>query len=132
MTKSLLVTLAALALGGCSTVGSLGIVSKSSLDSAAMLREGRPFKEVGPASGKACRYFLLSVLPWGDADIQTATDRALAGAGGGDALINVTTQNSLYGFLPIYSVFSYTCTEVKGTAIKFEQPEPPKKPRAKG
>jgi hypothetical protein len=39
----------------------------------------------------------------------------------GDALINVTVSNSLYGFVPIYNVFSYTCTDVNGIAIKFEK-----------
>jgi hypothetical protein len=39
---------------------------------------------------------------------------------GGDALVNVSTATSLYGFVPVYNVFSFTCTTVKGTAIKFE------------
>jgi hypothetical protein len=39
---------------------------------------------------------------------------------GGDALINVTVTSSLYGFIPIYNVYSYTCTEVKGVAVKFQ------------
>lgn len=120
MRKYFLIGLAVLALGGCSTVGSLGIVARSSSDAASMLKNGRPFKEVGLAEGRACRYFLLGAIPFGDADVQTATDRALASIGGGDALLNVTTQNSLYGFIPVYNVWSQSCTTVKGMAIRFQ------------
>jgi hypothetical protein len=119
MRKIVMLVAAAAVFSGCSTVGSLSVIARSSSDAAGMLRAGRPFKEVGFAQGRACRYFLFAIFPWGDADIQTATDRALASVGGGDALINVTTQNSLYGFIPIYNVFSESCTTVKGTAIRF-------------
>jgi hypothetical protein len=119
--KHLLIPPAALALGGCSTVGSLGIVARSSSDAASLLKNGRPFKEAGFAQGRACRYFLLGIIPFGDADIQTAADRALASVGGGDALINVTTENSLYGFIPVYNICSQSCTTVKGMAIRFQE-----------
>ena len=59
------------------------------------------------------------MIPWGNSDVQTAVDRALAPTGG-DALVNVATSSSLYGFLPIYNVFSFTCTRVKGTAVKLD------------
>jgi len=39
-------------------------------------------------------------------------------------LLNVSVSSSLYGFIPIYNVFSYTCTNVKGIAIKFEEKKP--------
>jgi hypothetical protein len=39
---------------------------------------------------------------------------------GGDALMNVTTSSSLYGFAPLFNVFSFTCTSIRGTAVKFE------------
>jgi hypothetical protein len=32
----------------------------------------------------------------------------------------VSVETSLYGFIPIYNVYSFTCTTVKGIAIKFE------------
>jgi bacteriorhodopsin len=39
---------------------------------------------------------------------------------GGDALLNVSVETSLYGFIPIYNVYSFTCTTVRGIAVKFE------------
>jgi hypothetical protein len=47
-----------------------------------------------------------------------AVDEALAKSGG-DALINVSVTTSLYGFIPLYNIFSFTCTTVRGVAIKF-------------
>ena len=76
-------------------------------------------KDLGPAEGQACRYFIIAVVPWGNSDVQTAVDKALAPSGG-DALVNVTTSTSLYGFIPVYNVLSFTCTTVKGTAIKLD------------
>jgi len=108
-----------LALAGCTSVGSLGLITKSSADPYQAIKKSNSYKTVGYAQGEACRYFALAVIPWGNSDIQTAVDKALA-TSDGDALINVTTATSLYGFVPIYNVFSFTCTTVKGTAIKFE------------
>lgn len=113
------IVVAVLLLGGCVSVGQLGIITKSSSDAAGLLRSGRQFKELGPAEGKACRHFFLAAIPWGNADIQAAVDNALDPIGG-DALINVTTSNSLYGFIPIYNVYSFACTTVRGTAIKLQ------------
>jgi hypothetical protein len=107
-------------LTGCTSVGTLGMVTKSTGDPGAILRTPHTYKELGPVKGEACRFFLLAILPWGDATFSTATDDALSKAGG-DALINVTVSNSLYGFIPIYNVFTYTCTEVNGIAIKFDK-----------
>jgi hypothetical protein len=108
-----------LSLTSCTSVGSLGIITKGSVDPASVIGKSRSFKELGAAEGQACRYFLLAVIPWGDSDIQTAVDRALQPSEG-DALVNVSTATSLYGFVPIYNVFSFTCTTVKGTAVKLE------------
>ena len=108
-----------LSLMGCVSVGSLGVVTKSSLDPASVLKTSHSAKDLGPAEGRACRYFLINVVPWGNSDVQTAVDKALAPSGG-DALVNVTTSSSLYGFIPVYNVFSFTCTSVKGTAVKLE------------
>lgn len=107
-------------LAGCTSVGTVGIVTKSSAEPVSILKNGQAYKELGVAQGEACRFFLLGIFPWGDATFSTAVDDALSKAGG-DAMVNVTVSNSLYGFLPVfYNVFSYTCTDVKGIAVKFE------------
>lgn len=116
---SLLIALCIVA--GCTSVGSLGIVTKSTIDPTSLLKSGRPYKELGPASGDACRYFLLAIIPWGNSSFSTAVDKALKEKDG-DALINVTVSSSLYGFIPIYNIFSYTCTTVSGIAVKYENP----------
>ena len=103
---------------GCSSTGRLGIVTKSSADPAELLKSSQGYEDLGQVEGQACRYFLLAIIPWGKSDIEKAVDNALKGTGG-DALINVSAESSLYGFIPIYNVFSFTCTTVKGTAIKF-------------
>jgi len=120
MKGKIILLLMAVLLTGCTSIGTLGIVMKSTGDPGAMLRDTQPYKELGPAQGEACRFFLLGVVPWGNATISTAVDDALT-KGGGDALINVTVSNSLYGFIPIYNIFCYTCTDVNGIAIKFEK-----------
>lgn len=127
MKKSLFapLLLAAVVLGGCTTVGSLGIVSKSSIEAPQMMREGRPYTVIGPAQGSSCRYIILGVFPVGTGDVQTSTDLALKSVGGGDALLNVTTETSLYSFIPIYNVYAESCIVVKGTAIKFQSGPPP-------
>lgn len=104
---------------GCTSVGSLGIIAKSSADPLQTLQHNKKVEVIGPAQGRACRYFLLAVIPWGNSDIQAAVDDALSKSGG-DALINVSTATSLYGFVPIYNVFSFTCTTVIGTAVKLD------------
>jgi hypothetical protein len=106
-------------LGGCSSSGTLGIVTKSSADPASLLRSGRDFKELGPVKAKVCRHFVLAIIPWGEADFGLAVDKALVERGG-DALLNVTVETNLYGFIPIYNVYSFTCTKVQGIAVKFE------------
>jgi hypothetical protein len=111
--------MASFILAACSSFGTLGIVTKSSADPGSLLRSGRAFKEIGPAEGEACRYFVLAIIPFGDSAFSTAVDNALSSSGG-DALINVSVSSSLYGFIPIYNVFSFTCTSVRGVAIKFE------------
>ncbi|MEO5955790.1 MAG: hypothetical protein ABIR36_08910 [Nitrospiraceae bacterium] len=104
---------------GCSSSGTLGIVTRSTADAGGLLKAGRSFQDLGPAEGTACRHFVLAIIPWGDSTFSTAVDNALQQKGG-DALINVTVTSSLYGFIPIYNVYSFTCTEVKGVAVKFQ------------
>ena len=108
-----------LALAGCVSVGSLGVITKSSVDPASLFKTAHTVKDLGPAEGQACRYFVIAVVPFGNSDVQTAVDKALAPTGG-DALVNVTTSTSLYGFIPVYNVLSFTCTTVKGTSVKLE------------
>jgi len=119
ITRIQLFLLFTLIFAGCTSVGTLGIVTKTMGDAGASLRSGRAYHEVGAAEGQACRFFLLAIIPWGDSTLSTAVNNALAEKGG-DALINVTVSSSLYGFIPIYNVFSFTCTTVQGIAIKFE------------
>ena len=108
-------------LAACSSTGNLGMVTKSVAEPGSLLTSSQPYKVIGPTKGKACRYFLLGIIPWGDSTLKTAMDKALAETGG-DALINLSVSTSLYGFVPIYNVFCFTCTTVEGIAIKFETP----------
>ena len=118
LVKSLLLLFSVLFLVACSSTGTLGIVTKSSADPLKLIKSSQNFEEIGPTKGKACRYFLLAIIPWGASDMEKAIDEALAKSGG-DALVNVSVTSSLYGFIPLYNVFSYTCTTVQGIAIKF-------------
>jgi hypothetical protein len=111
------ITLAVLVASGCSSTGTLGLVSIGGSSTA--LKSGQSFKDLGAASGKSCRYFLLGIIPWGDGTPSDATRDALQKSGG-DALLNTTVETSLYGLIPIYQLFAWTCTTISGTAIKFE------------
>lgn len=111
--------LCCLVFASCSSSGTLGIITKPTADAAALLRSGRPFQELGPVEGQKCRHFVLAIVPWGEGDVVHAVEEALAEKGG-DALINVSVETSLYGFVPIYNIYSFTCTTVKGVAIKFQ------------
>ena len=113
-----LLALAAIA-GGCTSVGHLGIVTRASANNADMLKSGVAFEEIGPAEGSACRHFVVAVIPFGNSTFSTAVEDALAQKGG-DALLNVTVTSSLYGFVPIYNVYSFTCTSVQGVAVKYK------------
>ncbi len=104
---------------GCTSMGTLGMITKSEADPVSILKSGRSYKELGPASGNACKYILLSIVPWGDSDLETAVRRALKKSNG-DALVNVSVASSLYSFLPIYNIVSVSCTAVKGIAVKYQ------------
>lgn len=117
---STLVLIGSLVMVGCTSTGNLGIVTKPSADNAERLRSGVKFEELGPAEGSACRHFVIAVIPFGDSSFSKAVEKALA-QHGGDALINVTVSSSLYGFIPIYNVYSFTCTSVSGIAVKYKQ-----------
>jgi hypothetical protein len=104
---------------GCTSVGTVGMVTKNMTDPGALLRNGQPYEEIGTAEGEACRFIILSLVPLGNSAFSTAVEEALENSKG-DALLNVAVSSSLYGF-PIYNIFSYTCTRVRGTAIRFEK-----------
>jgi hypothetical protein len=120
MKKCICLLVTMLLLAGCTTTGNLGLVTKSTGDPGALLRNSQSYKELGLVEGEACRFFFLAILPWGDSSFSTAVDQAL-GTVGGDALMNVSVSSSLYGFIPIYNIFTYTCTNIRGIAIKFEK-----------
>ena len=103
---------------GCTSVGTVGLMTKSGASPVDLVRGGK-YEELGPAEATSCRWLLIGVIPYGNADPGHVMEQALASTGG-DALLNVSTANSLYGFVPIYNVFSITCTTVKGTAIRFQ------------
>lgn len=67
---------------------------------------------------RSCRYFLINLIPWGDATVTTAMDKALVGTGG-DAILNASITTSMYGVFPIYNVFQVSCTTVSGSAVRF-------------
>ena len=107
----------AVSLSGCTSVGSAGLMVKSAANPLELARGGS-FHELGAVEATACRYLVLGVLPLGNADPGHVLEKALASTGA-DALLNVATSNSHYGFVPVYNVFSITCTTLKGTAIKW-------------
>jgi hypothetical protein len=122
MAKLVVLAMLLMMLVGCTSVGNLGMVTKSMGDPGSVLRNGQPYTEIGPAEGEACRFFLLAALPFGDSTFSSAVEEALS-KHNADALLNVTVSSSLYGFIPIYNICSYTCTNVKGIAIRFDKKE---------
>jgi hypothetical protein len=108
----------AVSLSGCTSVGSAGLMVKPAANPLELARGGS-FRELGAVEATACRSLIVGVLPLGNADPGHVLEKALASTGA-DALLNVATSNSHYGFVPVYNVFSITCTTLKGTAIKFE------------
>ena len=94
------------------------------MDPVAMVKTPHTVKELGPVQGEACRYFLLAADSClAKSDLQVAVDQAARQNWRG-CLVNVAVASGLYGFVPIYNLFSYTCTTVKGTAVKFEEVSP--------
>lgn len=109
-----------LALAGCTSVGQVGMMTPPTANVGAIINEARSYTEIGPVEGEACRYFALGVAPWGNSTSTNAMENALTGTGG-DAIINASVETSLYGFIPIYNLFTYTCTTVRGIAISFDE-----------
>ena len=118
MKKTIILLVTILFIASCASTGNLGMVTKSQANPSSLLSSSHSFKEIGLVNGQACRFFLLGVAPWGNSTFSQAIDNALEN--GGDALINVSVTSSLYGFVPIYNIFCYTCTNVEGIAIEFQ------------
>jgi hypothetical protein len=118
--RLLSVPLLAAVVASCTSVGQVGMMTTPAGDVGSIIREARSYRELGPVEGQACRNFVLGIIPWGDSTASKAMENALAEVGG-DAIINVSVETSLYGFLPIYNIFANTCTTVRGIAIKFDQ-----------
>ncbi len=119
MRTSVIAAAAGFILAGCTSVGQVGMMTPPTANVGAIINEARTYTEIGPVEGEACRYFALGVVPWGDSTSTKAMENALAGTGG-DAIINASVETSLYGFIPIYNAFAYTCTTVRGIAIKLD------------
>ncbi len=117
MKKMIFLLVVILLIASCASTSNLGVVTKSQADPASLLTSSQTFEEIGMVRGKACRFFLVGIIPWGDSTVTRAVDNALES--GGDAMINVSVTSSLYGFVPIYNIFCFTCTEVEGIAIEF-------------
>ena len=88
---------------------------------AALLFAAAGCVSVGSVEASACRYFVLAIIPFGDSTFSTAVENALKESDA-DVLLNVSTSSSLYGFVPLYNLFSFTCTSVQGTAVKIDAP----------
>ncbi len=119
MRTSVITAAVGLILAGCTSVGQVGMMTTPSANVGAIISEARTYQELGSVQGEACRYFALGVAPWGDSTASKAMENALASVGG-DAIINASIETSLYGFIPIYNAFTYTCTTVRGIAIKLD------------
>ncbi len=119
MLRSSAALLGLLSLSGCVSTGSVGILTKSGANPGELITGAHPYEELGPTGGRACRFFALSLIPWGDSALSTAVDEALTESGG-DALLDSIVSSSLFGFIPYYNVFAFTCTSVRGMAIRFE------------
>jgi hypothetical protein len=89
-----LIAMVVIVLAGCSSSGTLGIMTRSSANPATLLKSGRTFQEVGPVEGQACRHFVLAIIPWRQSDFAHAVDQVLGQKGGG-ALLNVSIETSL-------------------------------------
>jgi len=110
-------------LSSCTSTGSLGLLTNSETESDLGPHDSHRFHRVGTEiTGTACRHFILGIIPWGDSDVETALRHALQAhpSLNADGLVHVTTETSLYGFLPLYDVYTLTCTTVKGIPIRFD------------
>jgi hypothetical protein len=108
---------------GCTSTGSIGLLSDSETETDLGPHDSHLFHRVGrQIEGRACRHFILGVIPWGDSDLESAMRDAFKKNPSlhADGLVHVTTATSLYNFFPLYNVYTLTCTTVRGTPIRFD------------
>ena len=108
---------------GCTSTGTLGLLSNSETEADLGPHDSHKFHRVGAEiTGTACRHFILGLVPWGDSDMETAMRDAFKKNPSlhADGLVHVSTSTSLYNFFPLYNVYTLTCTTVKGIPIRFD------------
>ncbi|MGC8528898.1 MAG: hypothetical protein ACP5OP_01685 [Leptospirillia bacterium] len=108
---------------GCTSTGSIGLLSDSETETDLGPHDSHVFHRVGhPIEGRACRHFILGIIPWGDSDLESAMRDAFKKNPSlhADGLVHVATSTSLYNFFPLYNVYTLTCTTVRGTPIRFD------------
>jgi len=110
---------ALLMVAGCSSEGTLGMVTKSSADTTSILKSGWAYKEIGPVRAQSCMHSPFGIAVLGDSDFATVVEEALKTVDG-DALLYVTASHSLRGLGYLFTIYAITCTTVEGVAIKFE------------
>jgi hypothetical protein len=114
---------ALIGLAGCTSTGTLGLLSSSETEADLGPHDSHRFHRVGSEiTGTACRHFILGLVPWGDSDVETAMRDAFRKNPSlqADGLVHVSTSTSLYNFFPLYNVYTLTCTTVKGIPIRFD------------
>ena len=119
---------------GCTSTGSIGLLSRSETEADLGPHDSHKFHRVGnQIEGTACRHFILGLIPWGDSDLETAMKNAFKKNPSlhPDGLIHVTTSTSLYNFFPLYNVYTLTCTTVRGVPVRFDHSPTGKKGKDK-
>lgn len=101
----------------CSSTSTHALLTRPMADPAGLIRSQNDIQDLGTVKGRACRYFILAILPLGNSSLGNALDNALDESGG-DAIVNASVTSSLYGFIPYYNLLAFTCTTVQGVAIK--------------
>ncbi len=105
---------------GCSSTSTHALLTRPIADPAGLIRNQNDIQDLGAVKGRACRYFILAILPLGNSSLGNAMENALAESGG-DAIVNASVTSSLYGFIPYYNLLAFTCTTVQGVAIKITE-----------
>ena len=119
---------------GCTSTGTLGLLSNSETETDLGPHDSHIFHRVGAQiEGRACRHFILGLVPWGDSDLESAMRDAFRKNPSlhADGLVHVSTSTSLYNFFPLYNVYTLTCTTVRGTPIRFDHSPAKSAPSAK-
>jgi hypothetical protein len=97
----------------CLLVSSCGHISGGVAPSTEPLVPGS-YRELGPAQGQDCVYYLLGFIPLSDGnETKDAVADALTKAPGASALVKVSVDTYSQYFI----VFSRVCTQVYGVAV---------------